>query len=436
MSRSRQAAAWFLSIAVLCGASARGAEWWVHDFDGDDVTGNGSVTAPWATLTHALGYASFGDVVHVGPGLYDAASESFPVVVPPGVALAGAGADQTVIDGAGFGWASQDALVLLQGSAEVSGIRFRNGPTANWWDSAVAAWGPGDYVIRNNVFEGPALNRGLVLFDLSATSSSTGSAIVEGNVCLGVGPADALLVFDVPQLNVRHNTVVGGARSALALSSINLSATGSVTNNCFVRNGWFAIESNAPGVAFDHNCLFQNAAGTVTGSAGPITNTIVAEPRFVDEGMGDLHLTPSSPLKDAGAAAGGTTDVDGDAFGSGLSGIDVGADELQIPDLYLRKPAELSTVSTFVTLGPAGAPILVFVGLLPASIPTAYGTFGIDPNAMVQLGAGVLPASGVGETFFVVPPIASIFGLPLIAQALAGFVPNGLTAPVEFELAS
>ncbi len=421
------------SLSSAAGTSS-GAEFHVHDFLGDDFTGTGTEAAPWATITRGIAAASAGDVVHVGPGVYDASGETFPIAVPPGVSIRGAGAHLSVIDGAGVAWVTQDAMVLLQGSAEVSGLRFRNGPTAFWWDSAISAWGPGDYVIRNNVFEGPNQNRALVISDGSATPATVGSALIEGNVCHEVGPADAMLVFDVPQVVVRQNTIVGSGRAGIVLVDINLNATGSLSNNIFVRNAWYGADVRSPGVTLDHNCFFQNAVGEVNGTPGAVTNTVVAEPRFVAEAMADLHLLPSSPLRDAGAAAGGTTDIDGQAFGSAGAGPDIGADEVAFPGLHLRDAAEPAVVSTFVTIGGAGDPFLLFVGLLPASVPTAHGIFGLDPASMVQLGSGVLSNGGAGVVHFAVPPIASIFGLPLRAQSLAGFGPQGLTAPLPFEL--
>lgn len=421
--------------ALLIGAgSTSAADLYVHDFLGDDFTGTGTATAPWATISRGLAAATSGDVVHVGPGIYDGPGEAFPLLVPPDVALRGAGADLSVIDGTGFSWVTQDAMVLLQGSAEVSGFRFRNGPTAFWWDSAITAWSPGDYVIRNNFFEGPNQNRALVISDGSADATSVGSALIEGNVCHDIGPADAMLVFDIPLVTIRHNTIVGSGRGGIVLADINITLSGSVTNNIIVRNAWYGIDANTPGMTLDHNCFFQNTVGPVHGTPGGVTNSIVAEPRFLAEALADYHLSPSSPLRDAGVAAGGTTDIDDQPFGSAGAGVDVGADEAALPGLHLRNAPELSVVSTFVTVGKAGDPFLLFVGLVPASIPTAHGIFGIDPATMVQLGSGTLSGGGVGEVYFVAPPIAAIFGIPMLAQSLAGFGPQGLTAPLAFEL--
>ncbi|TAJ14107.1 MAG: DUF1565 domain-containing protein, partial [Planctomycetota bacterium] len=64
---------------------------------GSDTTGDGSQTTPWRTVTHALASVSGpGMVVHVAPGLYDAAlGEQFPLQIEGGVSIVGAGVDAT-----------------------------------------------------------------------------------------------------------------------------------------------------------------------------------------------------------------------------------------------------------------------------------------------------------------------------------------------------
>ncbi len=74
---------------------------------GDDDN-DGSLDAPWATVTHAMSVVESGETVGVFPGLYDEAhGESFPIEVPAGVTLIGdpddrgAGAQTTTISGTG-----------------------------------------------------------------------------------------------------------------------------------------------------------------------------------------------------------------------------------------------------------------------------------------------------------------------------------------------
>lgn len=95
-----------LAIAALCVLSAPVA---ADDFyvsqTGDDLIGDGSSGNPWRTLTYALQAiptptANDTHVVHVGIGTWHADSaEVFPINVPPGVTIRGAGADRTVFSG-------------------------------------------------------------------------------------------------------------------------------------------------------------------------------------------------------------------------------------------------------------------------------------------------------------------------------------------------
>lgn len=57
---------------------------------GDDETGSGSKTNPVSSITRGLEIAQDGMTVLVAPGLYDAANgETFPLILPAGVALVG-----------------------------------------------------------------------------------------------------------------------------------------------------------------------------------------------------------------------------------------------------------------------------------------------------------------------------------------------------------
>ena len=69
---------------------------------GDDMAGNGSQASPYRTLTRALADPRLegGWQVRLAPGTYDSAlGEAFPIEIPPGVAVAGAGPGHTRIVG-------------------------------------------------------------------------------------------------------------------------------------------------------------------------------------------------------------------------------------------------------------------------------------------------------------------------------------------------
>ncbi|MFC0682186.1 choice-of-anchor Q domain-containing protein [Lysobacter korlensis] len=75
----------------------------------------------------------------------------------------------------------------------------------------------------------------------------------------------------------------------------------------------------------DHNLFYggTNPVGFPLGSGD-----LISDPRFVNFASGDLRLSVASPAVDNGAAAGSSTDLDGNATGIG-AGSDIGAFERQ-----------------------------------------------------------------------------------------------------------
>ncbi len=420
-------------IVWLTASVAFPADVYVSSLTGNDVSGQGTTAAPWKSIGRAIVAVVPGDVIHVLPGVYDLLNgEFFPIVVPAGVDLVGRGANDAIIDGAGHAWgAPQDALVRLDGSGEVSGFTFRNGPNFDWWSGSVACWNDGDVIVRNNVFQGTA-NRAILLFNTSATAS--GSATVVGNVVYGIGPADGILVFDYPVVVIAHNTVVGSTRTGYAVSEVNFPMTGVLAHNIAANNGWYGCEMNAPNVQILANCFFQNTNGTTTGAGvGPVLGSVIANPRFVDATMDDYHVVPTSPVVDKATPGAPFTDIDGQAWGFG-AGEDIGADEAVWPGIYRRAPIQVLTFSAFGILGPVNETWLFAVGVAPATIPTGYGTLYFDPNFMFLLGTGTIPSTGVYVFRTFTPSDASIIGVQAIVQALVGFGPNGLTNADTFTI--
>ncbi|MEW6365081.1 MAG: DUF1565 domain-containing protein [Acidobacteriota bacterium] len=71
--------------------------------NGDDATGVGSMENPYKSMTKGLSEATDGYTVSAAEGLYDVSNgEQFPLLIPSGVKLEGAGATQTVVAGAGL----------------------------------------------------------------------------------------------------------------------------------------------------------------------------------------------------------------------------------------------------------------------------------------------------------------------------------------------
>lgn len=103
MTIRRTAAAIVAAIALSAPTVAAG-DYWVS-LTGDDVIGDGTAAKPWRTIAHALRVApapspSVQHVIHIGPGTWHAdAAETFPVQLPPGVTIRGAGIGVTTFTG-------------------------------------------------------------------------------------------------------------------------------------------------------------------------------------------------------------------------------------------------------------------------------------------------------------------------------------------------
>ncbi|MBI4881676.1 MAG: DUF1565 domain-containing protein [Planctomycetes bacterium] len=416
-----------LFLACLLSCSALATDFYVDAIFGDDYTGLGTAAAPWKTITTGLAFTQSGDTLHVNPGIYDLLNgEIFPMNVPDGVALIGAGAHMSVVDGTGVSWPGQTGMVELAGSGEVSRFLFRNGPTANWWDAAVVGWYEGDVFIRDNIFAGPNLNRALILYDLYATPASTGTATVTSNIAYNVGPADGFLVFDYPTVTVAHNTAAGSVRAGFAISQINVTVTGLFANNIAYQNGWVGLEGTAPQLRLVKNDFFQNVGGGLSGTFGTISGTLNVDPLFVSVPDHDFHLGTTSTLINVALNLSVFTDVDGEPRGFGGKS-DVGADEVIQPGTYLRAPVQQGQISAIVTVGQPGATYFQVIGIVPAAIPTGYGILYMDPNYMLILAVGTLPPSGAAASLIGVSSAPAFVGLPIITQSLVGYTLSGPT---------
>jgi len=78
--------------------------WYVDVNTGNDLTGDGTSSSPWKTITNALTQVhGSGQSIFVAEGTYDANSgEEFPISMVNGVSLIGAGKDLSIIDANNF----------------------------------------------------------------------------------------------------------------------------------------------------------------------------------------------------------------------------------------------------------------------------------------------------------------------------------------------
>ncbi|MBL7066980.1 MAG: VCBS repeat-containing protein [Candidatus Marinimicrobia bacterium] len=86
-------------------------DYYVDRNNGSNVTGDGTESNPWETISFALSQITGTDhTVHVKPGIYDRTvgsegwCEIFPITMKDGVSLIGAGADTTILDAGDNGY--------------------------------------------------------------------------------------------------------------------------------------------------------------------------------------------------------------------------------------------------------------------------------------------------------------------------------------------
>ena len=106
-------------ISLLLSLTAHGADLYVET-SGADTTDCLSSATPCGTLDHALSQASSGDTVFVGAGIYSSTASSYPMSVPAGVNIQGAGTGLTEL-------VSFDNILLINdatGNQSISDLDF------------------------------------------------------------------------------------------------------------------------------------------------------------------------------------------------------------------------------------------------------------------------------------------------------------------------
>ncbi|MEB3177458.1 MAG: DUF1565 domain-containing protein, partial [Nostocaceae cyanobacterium] len=106
----------------------------VNPSAGNDTAGDGSETAAFKTITHALRVAQVNTVIILAPGTYSLESgESFPLMLKPGVSIqgdAGSKGKDIIIQGGGSfispTFASQNVAIVGANQAGLTGVTVTN----------------------------------------------------------------------------------------------------------------------------------------------------------------------------------------------------------------------------------------------------------------------------------------------------------------------
>ena len=203
---------------------------------GNDSTGDGSFEDPYATIGHAFSEMNSGDMIFVGPGVYN---ENISVYNMSGLLFGIAGSDSTVINGNGEG----TILEIIQGDWLVGGFTFING-YADVNGGAI-------YINRGTIMMGDNLF-------LDNTAESDGGALFATN--------SNVMLDSCRFINNSTNNYDGGAMKVRSYDSLSTTMV-SVSNTLFMGNsaragaGAYIGTSNSAymDVYMDSVVFFQNS---------------------------------------------------------------------------------------------------------------------------------------------------------------------------------
>jgi hypothetical protein len=282
---------------------------YVDAINGSDFN-TGSAASPYKSITKAIGEVEPGGVIFAAPGVYDAANnETFPIILPEGVALVGdednkgEGPTATEIVGDGLIQDTDHAAVVLSEGSQLLGFKISvgttlstcgvnsTGVTAQVRDNTFAAGycgarieGEGNSLIRGNVFKTwaygvvaqPFTGQPLIdanLFEspnlpLYMNGSGEGFATIKGNTVDGAGNTNCVAGMSLFQGNHRVEDNVITTQTNFNSGCINVSYGAPVVRNttCNIPSGpGVVVENDAEphfGVYDDPgNNVFYSAPG-------------------------------------------------------------------------------------------------------------------------------------------------------------------------------
>lgn len=353
-----------LTIAALASAIAvvpdlvHAADYWLAPPPEGSDDADGSMDAPWATITHADGVLAAGDVLHVLPGEYEgsfdtyaAGTEAAPVVFMSetkwDAVLVASDGPWTVrgdyVDVVGFeytGNAHVGMLSMASHTRYLGNLVHDLNPACD--GNGGAGIDAGNYeatdvdMIGNIVHDvwvddenGMPCNRVQGLYH-SIQRGTIANNIVWHVSGFGIhtwhAPQDLIITNNLVFDSGRGGVIVGAGDSPGGVIADNFL----VANNIIVYNALGIVEYGATGEnnRYLNNLVYENAGGDFSLQNGLVDEgTIVAEPLFVDwqlDGSGDYHLVRGSPAIDAGIVEGAPMNDFDDVARPQGAGIDIG----------------------------------------------------------------------------------------------------------------
>ncbi|MBN2492345.1 MAG: right-handed parallel beta-helix repeat-containing protein [Planctomycetes bacterium] len=477
-----------LGLGLLLAATAWAGDYYVDATTGSNLSGDGSRLRPWKTLTHTLGQLPLpspagGLCVHILPGFHESRmGEQFPLTIPAGVALVGAGPEQSVIYGDGK---VGEALLEFAAGTDLrnvlSGLGLHGGDPAVRVSAAVGS-GPGPVVrdcclswnLGAIVLEGTSPGAREPLVEQCAIQSNTnvgvrleaaaadrlggriracrfdanGGAAIELQASTGeiLTVIESCALMDTGGDGVRflagatsqplftHLTVRGAAGAGFRFLS-GASAAGLQIRNSIFHGNLAGDLVDVPAPAVTH-CCFLTASGTNPPQAHHNGNLKI-DPIFQTPGEPDL--SPFSPLIDRAAVSAAldpTTDLAGrartaDGDGDSLHAPDIGA--LEYVPLREDSPTPMPGGLTSLDLDlPTNASIPYAIGLslhdrgIAVAGPRTIPLWPDELLVMVVAGqlpfvtkfAGSMNASGFARAHIQWPANPKLRGLLVYAAAV------------------
>jgi hypothetical protein len=229
------------------------------------------------------------------------------------VKLIGAGAENTILDGAG-----NDVVVYIERDAKISGFTITNSGI-DWWDAGI--WiTDGTSFISENIITGNSLGISYYCY-----IPCTGKPKIENNLIFN-NLADGIHINDGEAI-IANNTIVNNGSNGI---STNFQGT-VIKNNIISSNDTVGVSNNNSALQLDNNNVWGNLVDYHNVTPG--ATDISADSKFVSPSTNNFHIPASSPNVDAGTNdVDITTDLDGDVRPydgdkDGLPIIDIGADE-------------------------------------------------------------------------------------------------------------
>jgi len=328
------------------------------------------------SIQTAINSASSGDTIYVHAGTYNE-----NLTIGKDLSLIGDGAFVTTIDGSG-------AVISVNGVVvNISGFTVRNGIYGIYCYNNASGTITNNTITGNTLYgivnvssSNPTITNNTITGSQSGIYNSSSSPTITNNTITGNQLNGIHNSSSSP--TITNNTITGNQYGIYNSSSsptitnntitanrhgiANYSSSPTITNNTVTGNSGEGIDnrsssnptitnniisSNSSNGIYDdgtgtHINTYNDVWGNGTDYSGvtPGIGSISKDPRFV--GVGNYHLSSSSPCIDAGTNAGVYTDMDGEKRPMGR-GFDIGADEYYVSQAFANAVAAFIPVKNY-----------------------------------------------------------------------------------------